>query len=123
MNSILYIYVAAFMLINIVSFLILIAVVNSLVTDYSVNSKLSTLKRATNSISVVLKEHFAGDDVSSDDDHREDEENLKPFIRMLSLSTDALLVMIVDDSGEVRVSAASPTITDMGLLPDTATGL
>lgn len=112
MNSIFYKYVAAFMLINMVSFLILIAVVNSLVTDYSVNSKLSMLKRATNSISVVLSEN-AGD-IGTDDAGDE----LIPFVKMLSLSTDGLLVMITDETGRVRISSASPGDGVQGLLPE-----
>ena len=115
MKSILYKYVTAFMMINIICFLILIAVANSLVTDYSVSSKLSALQRATDSVNVVLKEQFADSEITDIDVG--DESALKPFMRMLSLSTDSILVMIVDDAGKIVVSAASPTLNTTDIAP------
>ena len=104
MNSVFFKYVAAFMLINIVSFLILIAVVNSLVTDYSVNSKLSALRRATGAVTDFLNEDGGGD-------------RLSPFVDMLSRSTDGLLVIVTDEKGDVCVSS-SPHGGSQGLLPE-----
>ncbi len=121
MRSVFFKYLTAFVLIIFVSCLVILSIVNSLVENYSINSKLTDVRRSSDALSTLIEKIYIDSEYDNFDKYIFDSaESLKPVVEMMAINAEQTLIMVADGTGKVMVKAGSPAMDIKHMLSDSA---
>lgn len=121
MKSVFFKYLTAFVLIILICCLIILSIVNSLVENYSINSKLSDLRRSSNSLSALLYEMHSRSEYEEFDRYLvASTEVIEPVVEMMARNAEQTLVMVADARGKILVSGSSAGLDVENMISDRA---
>ena len=111
-KSIFFKYIATFIFINIISFLILSTTITAIVESYGNDVKTESLSNAANSAAMFIKEDFNDAYVDFEEYNKSERKDLKLVLDLLATNDDSLIIFIVDDNGCV-VQSGGTTMSDI----------
>lgn len=101
-------YISAFLLIILISFLIIIAIITSIINNYSKDIKIGIMETAANASGVYLQSEMKN---SGSDDLREltliYREDIERMLSVISSNSDDLTVLLSDPEGKILVAVGS----------------
>ena len=104
-------YMAAFLLINAVSFFVLSSTISTIVNSYGSEVKSDSLSNAANSVSAFIESDYPPAEKSFRNYLLNRSQKLKTILELLVVNDDTMLIFITDDTGQVIHFGSSENIS------------
>ncbi len=104
-------YIAAFMLIILFSFLVLTAIIATIVDDYGTNERLNNMKNSTETVEIFFQKHYKSTNYTTFEDYlRYENKRIDTILGLLSSDVQKMTIFVTDSEGHVRYIAGSKDV-------------